>query len=55
MTDPAAPEAGQPGGRDRLNCIDLRWPQLTNLPTWLWVSPAEWAPESKTATVPGGA
>ena len=27
--------------------------QLTNLPTWLWISPAEWAPESKTATVPG--
>jgi len=29
--------------------------QLTNLPTWLWINPAEWAPESKTATVPGGA
>jgi hypothetical protein len=28
--------------------------QLTNLPTWLWINPAEWAPESKTATVPGG-
>jgi hypothetical protein len=27
--------------------------QLTNLPTWLWISPAEWAPRSKTATVPG--
>lgn len=27
--------------------------QLTNLPTWLWISPAEWVPESKTATVPG--
>jgi hypothetical protein len=27
--------------------------QLTNLPTWLWINPAEWAPESKTATVPG--
>ena len=27
--------------------------QLTNLPTWLWVNPAEWVPESKTATVPG--
>jgi hypothetical protein len=27
--------------------------QLANLPTWLWISPAEWAPESKTATVPG--
>ena len=25
--------------------------QLTNLPTWLWINPAEWAPESKTATV----
>ncbi|HTT50485.1 MAG TPA: hypothetical protein VMH35_03675 [Streptosporangiaceae bacterium] len=27
--------------------------QLTNLPTWLWINPAEWVPESKTATVPG--
>jgi hypothetical protein len=27
--------------------------QLTNLPTWLWINPAEWAPRSKTATVPG--
>jgi len=27
--------------------------QLVNLPTWLWISPAEWVPESKTATVPG--
>jgi hypothetical protein len=27
--------------------------QLTNLPTWLWVNPADWVPESKTATVPG--
>ena len=27
--------------------------QLANLPTWLWINPAEWAPESKTATVPG--
>ena len=29
--------------------------QLTNLPTWLWINPAEWVPESKTATVPGRA
>jgi hypothetical protein len=27
--------------------------QLVNLPTWLWINPAEWVPESKTATVPG--
>jgi hypothetical protein len=27
--------------------------QLTNLPTWLWINPAERVPESKTATVPG--
>jgi len=27
--------------------------QLTNLPTWLWINPAQWVPESKTATVPG--
>ena len=27
--------------------------QLTNLPTWLWINPAEWVPHSKTATVPG--
>jgi hypothetical protein len=27
--------------------------QLANLPTWLWIDPAEWAPESKTAAVPG--
>jgi hypothetical protein len=27
--------------------------QLTNLPTWLWINPAEWVPESQTATVPG--
>jgi hypothetical protein len=27
--------------------------QLTNLPTWLWINPAEWVPQSKTATVPG--
>jgi hypothetical protein len=27
--------------------------QLTQLPTWLWVSPAEWAARSKTAAVPG--
>ena len=27
--------------------------QLVNLPTWLWISPAQWAPRSKTATVPG--
>jgi hypothetical protein len=27
--------------------------QLTNLPTWLWINPAEWVPESKTAAVPG--
>ena len=29
--------------------------QLTNLPTWLWINPAEWVPESKTATVRGRA
>jgi hypothetical protein len=27
--------------------------QLVNLPTWLWISPAQWAPRSQTATVPG--
>jgi hypothetical protein len=27
--------------------------QLTNLPTWLWIAPAAWRPESKTAQVPG--
>jgi len=27
--------------------------QLTRLPTWLWISPAMWAPRSKTADVPG--
>ena len=29
--------------------------QLVNLPTWLWVNPAEWAAVSKTAAVPGEA
>jgi hypothetical protein len=27
--------------------------QLARLPTWLWVAPAAWRPESKTAQVPG--
>jgi hypothetical protein len=27
--------------------------QLTGLPTWMWVAPAAWRPESKTAQVPG--
>lgn len=27
--------------------------QLTELPTWMWVAPAAWRPESKTAQVPG--
>lgn len=27
--------------------------QLTRLPTWLWVAPAAWHPQSKTARVPG--
>ena len=27
--------------------------QPHNSPTWLWINPAEWVPESKTATVPG--
>lgn len=27
--------------------------QLVSLPTWLWISPAVWAPQSKTASVPG--
>ena len=27
--------------------------QLTRLPVWLWVPPAEWQPESQTAQVPG--
>ena len=27
--------------------------QLTRLPTWLWVAPAAWRPQSKTAHVPG--
>jgi hypothetical protein len=30
-------------------------PQLTELPTWMWVAPAAWRPESKTAQVPGEA
>ena len=29
--------------------------QLTELPTWLWVAPAAWHPQSKTAQVPGEA
>lgn len=28
MADPAAPRSQQPGGRDRRNYIDLRWPHL---------------------------
>jgi hypothetical protein len=28
MNDPAAPRSQQPGGRDRLTYIDLRWPHL---------------------------
>jgi hypothetical protein len=28
MADPAAPRSQQPGGRDRLTYIDLRWPHL---------------------------
>jgi hypothetical protein len=27
--------------------------QLTRLPVWLWINPAAWEPESKTASVPG--
>jgi hypothetical protein len=27
--------------------------QLTELPTWMWVAPAAWRPQSKTAQVPG--
>jgi hypothetical protein len=27
--------------------------QLTRLPTWLWISPAVWVPQAKTAAVPG--
>lgn len=27
--------------------------QLTRLPTWLWVAPATWQPQSRTAHVPG--
>lgn len=27
--------------------------QLTQLPVWLWVAPAAWQPQSKTASVPG--
>jgi hypothetical protein len=27
--------------------------QLTRLPVWLWVAPAAWAPQSRTAQVPG--
>jgi hypothetical protein len=29
--------------------------QLTGLPTWLWVAPAVWRPQSQTAQVPGEA
>jgi len=32
MTDPAAPRSQQPGGRDRLTYIDLRWPHLAAEP-----------------------
>jgi hypothetical protein len=32
MTDPAAPRSQRPGGRSRLNYIDLRWPHLTAEP-----------------------
>jgi hypothetical protein len=32
MTDPAAPRSQQPGGRDRLTYIDLRWPHLATGP-----------------------
>ncbi len=28
MTSPAAPRSQRPGGRERLNYIDLRWPHL---------------------------
>lgn len=27
--------------------------QLTRLPTWLWIAPAIWRPQSRTAQVPG--
>lgn len=27
--------------------------QLTRLPVWLWIAPAAWQPQSKTASVPG--
>ncbi|MCI2420089.1 hypothetical protein MOQ72_21845 [Saccharopolyspora sp. K220] len=27
--------------------------QLVNLPTWLWLDPAQWGPQSATASVPG--
>jgi hypothetical protein len=27
--------------------------QLTRLPIWLWIAPAAWQPQSKTAQVPG--
>lgn len=27
--------------------------QLTRLPVWLWINPATWVPQSKTASVPG--
>ncbi|GAA4850038.1 hypothetical protein [Saccharopolyspora rosea] len=27
--------------------------QLVNLPTWLWMDPAQWRPQSATASVPG--
>jgi hypothetical protein len=32
MTDLAAPRSQQPGGRDRLTYIDLRWPHLAAEP-----------------------
>lgn len=28
-------------------------PQLVTVPTWLWVDPARWGPQSATASVPG--
>ena len=65
---PAAPALPAPGVLAQLAVRYLRLPdpvirsspapdalQLTELPTWIWVAPAAWHPQSKTAQVPGEA
>jgi len=65
---PAAPALPAPGVLAQLAVRYLRLPdpaiqsspapealQLTELPTWMWIAPAAWHPQSKTAQVPGEA